>query len=84
MSSFAEQYPYLDWWVESQGYIELGQEGYNSCLLRILDEGGTCWEDEGSATIAEALAAGEAFLTIELPERFGLARDPETGEFEQV
>ena len=84
MKSFATYYPHLAWWVENHGWLELGSDEYSTSLLRLLDEGGTCFEDEESETLDDALAAGEAFLTTELPERFGLARDPETGEFEQV
>ena len=79
MSSFAENYPHLAWWVENHGWLELGSDEYSSSLLRLLDEGGTCFEDEESEALDDALTAGESFLTTELPERFGLERDPETG-----
>lgn len=81
MSTFAEHYPHLAWWVEGQGYLELGQDEYSTSLLRILDPGGLCFEDSESTTVDEALAAGEAFLTAELPERFGVRWNAETGEF---
>ena len=82
MSNFVQQYPHLAWWVENQGYIELGSDYDSSSLLRILDEGGLCFEDSESDTINDALAAGEEFLETELPDRFGVKLNRETGEFE--
>ena len=72
MSKFSKKYPHLTWWVENQGYIEIGEDDYSTSWLRLLDPGGTCWEDEDSETIDEALDAAEDFLKEELPSRFGV------------
>jgi hypothetical protein len=45
-TSFAELYPNLAYWIESFGWIELGQDDYSSSLIRILDAGGMIWESE--------------------------------------
>lgn len=71
--SFTSNYPYLTYWIENHGYIQLGidDESPSEALLTILDAGGVCWEDEESTTLEEALAAGEAYLrTEEFPDRF--------------
>jgi len=45
-TSFAESYPNLAYWIESFGWIALGQDDYSSSLIRILDSGGMIWESE--------------------------------------
>jgi len=84
VSDFTQQYPHLAWWVENHGYFELGMDDYSSSLLRILDEGGMCFEYTASASIDFALAAGEEFLEDELAARFLLKLNRETGEFEDL
>ena len=61
-ASFAELYPSLAYWVESFGWIELGQDHYSRSLIRILDEGGMIWEskeryDSVDAALQDAEAA---------------------------
>lgn len=77
MSKFTKKYPHLTWWVENQGYIEIGEDDYSTSWLRLLDPGGLCWEDDDSETIDEALNAAEDFLKEELPSRFGATLFPE-------
>lgn len=84
MSDFTQRYPHLAWWVENHGYFELGTDEYSSSLLRILDEGGMCFEDTDSDGVDFALAAGEEFLEAELAERFLLKLNRKTGEFEDL
>lgn len=84
MSTFADQYPRLAWWIENHGFIELGQDDYSRSLLRILDEGGMYFEDKKSRTIDDALAAGEAYLEEELATRFLMKWNAETKEFEDL
>ncbi|MEW5803221.1 MAG: hypothetical protein AB1847_14080 [bacterium] len=41
-NSFEETYPNIAYWVESQGWIEIGQQDdSNGSFIRALDEGGT-------------------------------------------
>jgi len=47
-NSFEQLYPNLAYWVESFGWIELGQDDYSRSLIRILDEGGMIWESKES------------------------------------
>lgn len=46
MTTFEQLYPNLAYWVESFGWIELGQDDYSRSLIRILDIGGLVWESE--------------------------------------
>ena len=68
--NFSKRYPHIAWWIDNHGWIEIGTDEYSDGLIRLLDEGGVCWEDEDAPTIDEALQNAEAFLTKELPERF--------------
>ena len=68
---FSEIYPNLDWWVDGQGWIELGGDTYSNFWVRILDEGGTCWEDEGSNSLDEALDLADRWAALEIENRFG-------------
>ncbi|MES2733700.1 MAG: hypothetical protein V4714_18285 [Bacteroidota bacterium] len=72
--SFSSKYPYLAYWIENHGYIQLGidDDSPSDALLTIIDAGGVCWEDEDSSTIEEALSQAEDYLrTTEFPDRFG-------------
>ena len=44
MNTFDTQYPNITNWIENYGWIELGQDDYNSSMVRVLDEGGMMWE----------------------------------------
>jgi hypothetical protein len=71
--TFSQQYPYLVYWVEYHGYMRLGSDDESAIdsILVLLDAGGTCYEDEGSDSIDEALAAAEEYLRkVDFPERF--------------
>ncbi len=56
-NSFEETYPNIAYWVESQGWIEIGQQDDSSgSFIRALDEGGTFWEGKESyKTLDEAM-----------------------------
>ena len=65
-SSFSEVYPNIAHWVETQGWVEIGENDYSSSLVRALDEGGMVWESsDDHKTVDEALQA----LEIELGKR---------------
>lgn len=65
MQTFSKTYPHLTWWVENQGWIEIGSDDYSDSWVRIMDEGGTRWEDEEAETLDEALSKAEAFVKAE-------------------
>ena len=60
--SFEKLYPQLTSWVESRGWIEIGDDGNSSSWLRILDEGGLVWESDDDKSIDQALSEAEKFL----------------------
>lgn len=66
MSTFSKTYPHLTWWIENQGWIEIGTDDYSGSWVRILDEGGTRWEDEDSETLDEALGKADNFVKDEI------------------
>ncbi len=43
-TSFDAIYPTIAEWVESYGWIEIGQDDYSRSMVRALNEGGTVWE----------------------------------------
>jgi len=62
-TSFEHTYPNIARWVQSYGWIEMGDDGQSPSFIRALDEGGTVWEsDEDATTLDEALHALEAGL----------------------
>ncbi len=69
---FATQYPYLSYWIEDWGEMQTTNGDYDS-RLTLSDEGGTCYEDEGSKTIDEAFAKAEKYLREVESERFDKA-----------
>jgi len=68
---FSEYYPNLDWWVNTHGWIEMGENEHSTSWLRILDIGGMCWEDEESTCLDESLKKGDIWTSKEIEERFG-------------
>ena len=63
MVSFAESYPNLNWWVENQGWIEIGQDEYSRSMVRVLDAGGNVWEsDPKSKSLDKDLQVAEKFI----------------------
>ncbi len=68
---FSENYPNLDWWINCIGWIELGNDMYSTSWVRILDQGGDCYEDEDSELLDEALDKADRWVATEMVERFG-------------
>ena len=68
---FSEKYPHIAWWINNHGWVELGTDEESDSLVRLLDEGGTWWEDNDADSIDKALKNAENFLTEDLPDRFG-------------
>jgi hypothetical protein len=64
-TSFSEIYPNITHWIDSLGWVEIGQDEYSKSLVRLLNEGGMVWESNGThRAIDDALQA----LEIELVE----------------
>ena len=67
--SFSEIYPNITYWIDSFGWIEIGQDEYSRSLVRLLNEGGMVWESSNiHKTIDEALQVLEAELVEILKE----------------
>ncbi len=68
-SGFEEMYPNISEWVSSYGWIEMGDDGQSSSLVRALDEGGLVWENnDDNATLDEILNALDAFLAEQMSQ----------------
>jgi hypothetical protein len=62
-NSFDDTYPNITYWVESFGWIEVGQDEYSTSLVRVLDEGGLVWEGKDTyETLDETMQALERAL----------------------
>lgn len=62
-TGFEQIYPNITEWVNSYGWIEIGDNGQSGSFVRALDEGGMVWEsDENYATLDKVLNALEAGL----------------------
>lgn len=71
MGAFEQAYPRIARWVESYGWIEIGDDGMGRSWIRTLDEGGLIWEGERTKTVDEALRALEAALAEWMSEQLG-------------
>jgi hypothetical protein len=61
---FGTEYPYVDEWVQGDGWIEIGYDYSTKSFIRVLDEGGMIWSGRARYTsVDEALA--EANCAIE-------------------
>jgi hypothetical protein len=68
-NQFSKAYPNIAYWVETCGWIEIGQDEYSSSLVRALDEGGLVWESsDDHTTVDEALQALEEGLAVWMRE----------------
>ncbi len=68
-NGFEQLYPNISEWVNSYGWIEIGDDGQSSSLVRALDEGGLVWEDhDDDATLDEVLNALDAFLAEQMSQ----------------
>ncbi len=68
-NGFEQLYPNISEWVSSYGWIEIGDDGQSSSLVRALDEGGMVWEsDDDDATLDEVLNALDAFLAEQMSQ----------------
>ncbi len=41
---FEDAYPNITQWVESYGWLEIGQDENSASFIRVLDDGGLVWE----------------------------------------
>lgn len=68
---FSKEYPNITWWINNHGWIELGDDDYSSSWTRIMDQGGTCWEDKDSESLDESLKKADIWISLEIEGRFG-------------
>ena len=55
-TSFAQTYPAIAQWIESCGWVEMGQDDYSRSMVRALNLGGMVWEGESNyASLDELL-----------------------------
>lgn len=69
---FAQAYPHIAEWIETHGWIEIGQiEGVASFIMA-LDEGGLVWEGKKRyKNLDEAFQALEQGLSKWMKEQYG-------------
>jgi hypothetical protein len=67
---FIKDYPHLNWWVENQGWVEIGSTNESTSLLRVLDTGGNVYEDEDSEDFDRAFKRADKFLKSYIKEEF--------------
>jgi hypothetical protein len=70
---FAQTYPYLTYWIEDWGYMQIGNDvdfPYGKFLM-LIDQGGTCYQGDAEKTLDEAFQKAEKYLReVDFPERF--------------
>jgi hypothetical protein len=75
--SFAAQYPYLTYWIEDWGEMETTSGDWGNPRIRLIDDGGTCFEDYAAKTHEEALVNAEKHLRDIESQRFDKATKAE-------
>lgn len=70
---FSKTYPNLNWWIENQGWIEIGTNDQVDTMIRILDEGGDCFEVEfeDAESFDDALDQADRWCATEIEDRIG-------------
>ena len=68
--SFSQQYPYITYWIEDWGEMEVTNGDWNRPRIRLMDEGGTWYEDYNSKSHEEALQNAEKYLRSVEGSRF--------------
>jgi hypothetical protein len=61
-TSVDQQFPAIGQWVQESGWIEVGRRKEGGFVARALDDNGLVFENNGSNTLAEAMAALEEGL----------------------
>jgi hypothetical protein len=64
---FAKDYPHLNWWVENQGWVEIGTD---ETKLKVSDSGGEVYADEGSEDFDRAFKRADKFLKNYIKDEF--------------
>jgi hypothetical protein len=75
---FAAAYPHIVGWVrEEEGWIEIGQDGFNCSFVRAVYGGGLAWEGEPIyPSLDEALRALDAGIAAWLQEHRPWSLEP--------
>jgi len=70
--SFEKNYPYTSRWLKGYGWIEIGDDGYSGCFIKVLDEGGMIWVTKKKyKDIDAAFQALEKALAAIMKKEFG-------------
>ena len=68
-SGFEQIYPNIARWVQSHGWIEIGDDGQSSSFVRALDEGGLVREsNEDDTSLNEVLRTLDLILAQRMKE----------------
>ncbi len=72
MDNFEQKYPHITAWVQN-GIVEIGNTGYDSSFIRVLDEGGTIWSGTDTyPSLDSALEAAETAIaewcSVDIPD----------------
>ena len=65
---FIKDYPHLTWWVENQGWIELGTD---NTLIKISDDEGEVYADDESDDYDRAMKKADKFLKNYIVDELG-------------
>jgi hypothetical protein len=82
IKTFAQTYPYLAYWIEDWGYMQIGNDvdfPYGKFLM-LIDQGGTCYQGDAEKTLDEALEKAERYVREIESKRFDKATKAELEE----
>jgi hypothetical protein len=73
VGSFERAFPHITRWINTHGWIEIGQIDGMSSFIMALDEGGLVWEGKRKyETLGEAFQALEQGLSDWIEEQSGI------------
>jgi hypothetical protein len=78
--SFSQTYPYLTYWIEAWGEMETTSGDWGNPRIRLLDDGGTCFEEYDAKSHDEALEKAERYVREVESKRFDKATQAELEE----
>jgi len=67
---FEKNFPGLNWWINNQGWIQLGSEEERHNWIMVLDENELSYEDENSQSLEEAMKKAEKWVLKKIKEEF--------------
>ncbi len=68
---FSKNYPYIATWIEVEGSIVIGNDGFYASWIRVFNQGGLIVEIDQGETLDEAFSLLESYLKNDFEAEWG-------------